>query len=148
MAVGPEDGYDIEPAPLILKVMTAEEVIGRDDEPLLFLRCDKFAGMSAFSRLHLDKDESIFLSRDNIDFTARRAVVGRDHSQAARFQVANSGGFAAVPESLREKRLQESVHANRGEPIDVGQSFPLNEFPDLFQSRGLRRSSRLKAWKP
>ena len=69
LVVGPDDRHDIEATPHFEHVVSAHELHRNVCQPPLFLRGDSLGGHALPPGLHLDENQRVAITRDQVDFT-------------------------------------------------------------------------------
>jgi len=110
LRVGPEDGHDIETTALFEQVITLEEVESGQCEPPLLLGVDRLGGLSMATGLHLDEDESVALSRDQVNLPKRSPVPAHQEPEPLTAQAVRSLALAAIAEQTSQQGAKDAVH--------------------------------------
>ena len=114
--------------------MAFEEMEGGAGEPPLLFQGDGLGGFSGSAGLHLDEDDAISVSGDEVDLAERRPIASGEDPESLAPEVARRGALPGVAERPVQQGAKKAVHGSRFGPI--------TERPGISRCRALRNSSR------
>jgi hypothetical protein len=105
--VGPDDRHDVEAAAHFEDVVSTHELKRDVSQPPLFLRGDRLGGNALPPCLHLDEDQRVAITRDQINFTLLGLKTAQQDAHALAFQVAGGDSLAALPQQPIQEGPQD-----------------------------------------